>query len=91
MISGFTPDDVSDSEEGIFTTICTFVSKQCFVDLGQVYAERSAALLGHEVIERQREIELKKTCLIVSFGDYSKGKWCPGIILFYRCRKYLPS
>ena len=45
-------------------------------------------LLGSGVFEKKKEFEKKKTCLIVSFGDYYRNKWYPGMIFIYRYGRY---
>ena len=68
---------------------CTFTKSLMLSDLGAFLAAKSAEILGPDVLEGGKVLEKKKSCLIASFGDYSKGKWCPGLILFYRyCIKY---
>jgi len=50
----------------------------------------SEELLGSEMVEKINDMEKKKNCFIVSFGDYFNEKWCPAIILFYRYVNYIP-
>ena len=53
-----------------------------------LFAAKSAKLLGSGILQRKeaatKEADKRKSCLIVSFGDYYSGKWCPGLTLFYR-------
>ena len=50
-------------------------------------------MLGSGILKRKeaatKEADKRKSCLIVSFGDYYSGKWCPGLTLFYRCVAFI--
>ena len=59
-----------------------------FPEPGAFFAAKSAKLLGSGILQRKeaatKEADKRKSYLIVSFGDYYSGKWCPGLTLFYR-------
>ena len=52
--------------------------------MGEFFANKSLRLLGGDVFEKKKECEKKKSCLILSFGDYYQNNWCPADILLYR-------
>jgi len=54
------------------------------LDLGACFAALSDEIVGPEMVQKMIDIEKKKSCLIVSFGEYEKELWCPALILFYR-------
>jgi hypothetical protein len=68
----------SESEEGA----------NILIEPGAFFAAKAAKLLGSEVLNRKgaaaKDADKKKSCLIISFGDYFARKWCPGLTLFYR-------
>ena len=67
----------SESEEG----------KNILIEPGAFFAAKAAKLLGSEVLNRKgaaaKEADKRKSCLIISFGDYFARKWYPGLTLFY--------
>ena len=58
------------------------------LDPGEFFASKSLRLLGGGVFEKKKEYEKKKTCLILSFGDYYKNVWCPALIFLYRLFRF---
>ena len=56
---------------------------------GDFFASKSLKLLGSGVLEKKKEFEKKKSCHIISFGDFFRNKWYPGMIFIYRYGRYI--
>ena len=84
--TSFVDDHDSDFDEGIWQLILIIAKSFAFsiLDPAAFFAAKSEYLLGHEMLNKIKEGEKKKSCLIVSFGEYSKSKWLPCLTLFYR-------
>ena len=77
-------------EDGTYLLDIIFYSNYFYVldTLASKAAARAKRLLGTDVIGKGEQVveghDLKRTCIIISFGDYEAEVWCPGLTFIYK-------